>query len=302
MIYLESFSLPTKEKEDEFLLSYPYLLEMQCYNHSNVYPFRVLSKKELVEIRFDNITFLYGSNGSGKSTLLNIIAEKLNLKRSSDFNNTPFTKEYLKFCKYRLPSYGKQSIPPESKIITSDDVFDHLLDIRALNRGIEKNRDFLLDEYDNFISEAMQGNGLQPLQSIEQYEEFKRRLDLSRSTKSQYVSKRLIAKELQFRSNGENAFGYFTENITSNALYLLDEPENSLSAELQLQLLDFIKDSARFYNCQFIISTHSPFLLSLKGALIYDLDSIPVETSKWTELDNVKKYYNFFKEKFDEFK
>ena len=40
-------------------------------------------------------------------------------------------------------------------------------------------------------------------------------------------------------------------------LYLLDEPENSLSAELQLDLLKFIENSARFYNCQFIISTHS---------------------------------------------
>lgn len=297
MIYLESFTLPTKDMEDKYLLGYPYLLEMQCYNHSNVYPFRVLSKKELVDIHFDNITFLYGSNGSGKSTLLNIIAEKLNLTRSSDFNKTPFTKEYLKFCKYNLPAYGKHTIPKESKIITSDDVFDYLLDIRALNRGIENKREFLLDEYDEF-----KDSGIKQLQSMEEYDEFKRRLEVSRSTKSRYVTKRLSTTELQFRSNGENAFGYFTENITSDALYLLDEPENSLSAELQLQLLQFIQDSARFYNCQFIISTHSPFLLSMKNALIYDLDTIPVAPSKWTDLENVRTYYNFFKNKFEEFK
>jgi len=37
-------------------------------------------------------------------------------------------------------------------------------------------------------------------------------------------------------------------------------------------------------------------LLSLKDALIYDLDETPVVTKKWTELENVKVYYNFFKE------
>lgn len=302
MIYLESFSIPTKDKEDGFLLNFPYLLEMNCYSHTNIYPFRVLSKKNLVSVKFDNITFFYGSNGSGKSTLLNLIAEKLKIKRSSDFNKTPFTKEYLNFCSYKLPAYKKTSIPDNSRIITSDDVFDYLLDIRAFNRGVENKRNFLLDEYEHYEREAKAGNLLKPLNDIDEYEDFKKRLEISRSTKSEYVTKRLSNKELQFRSNGENAFGYFTQNITSDALYLLDEPENSLSAELQLELLKFLNDSARFYNCQFIISTHSPFLLSMKNALIYDLDTVPVAPAKWTDLENVKIYYNFFKEKFEDFK
>ena len=41
---------------------------------------------------------------------------------------------------------------------------------------------------------------------------------------------------------------------------------------------------------------HSPFLLSLKGAKIYDIDSCPVETKKWTELECVRVYREFFKE------
>jgi len=44
------------------------------------------------------------------------------------------------------------------------------------------------------------------------------------------------------------------------------------------------------------IATHSPFLLSIPNAKIYDLDSIPVVTKKWFELKNIKIYYNFFKE------
>ena len=78
-------------------------------------------------------------------------------------------------------------------------------------------------------------------------------------------------------------------------LYLLDEPENSLSAEKQQELVQFLSDSARFYGCQFIIASHSPFILSMPGAKIYDLDSETVETKKWTELKNVRAYFNFFK-------
>ena len=57
----------------------------------------------------------------------------------------------------------------------------------------------------------------------------------------------------------------------------------------------FIEDSVRFYGCQFVISTHSPFVLSMKGAKIYDLDEDPVDVKHWTELENIKAYYNFLK-------
>lgn len=55
----------------------------------------------------------------------------------------------------------------------------------------------------------------------------------------------------------------------------LDEPENSLSAVNQIKLKEFIEESVRFFNCQFIISTHSPFLLSMQDARVYDLDIVP---------------------------
>jgi predicted ATPase len=136
--------------------------------------------------------------------------------------------------------------------------------------------------------------------SLSDFESFKQQNEAKRKTKSVYVSKRL-PKELNGRSNGESAYLYFTQKIESDALYLLDEPENSLSAQLQQELVQFIEDSVRFYNCQFIISTHSPFLLAMRDALIYDLDSVPVRTAEWTELKNVRVYYEFFKRHMGEF-
>ena len=76
---------------------------------------------------------------------------------------------------------------------------------------------------------------------------------------------------------------------------MLDEPENSLSPAKQQELLRFLEDSVRFFGCQFIIATHSPFLLSMRGAKIYDLDEEIVDVKRWSELENVRAYYEFFK-------
>ena len=83
--------------------------------------------------------------------------------------------------------------------------------------------------------------------------------------------------------------------------WLLDEPENSLSPVRQQELLKFIEDSARFFGFQFIISTHSPFLVSMKGAKIYDMDEDVVDVKRWSELPNVRIYYDFFKKHEKEF-
>jgi len=102
-------------------------------------------------------------------------------------------------------------------------------------------------------------------------------------------------------SNGESASLYFSDKIKENALYLLDEPENSLSPMRQLELVTFLEESVRFFGCQFIMSTHSPFLLAMKGAKIYDMDEEPVDVKRWTDLSNVRVYHEFFQKHAGEF-
>lgn len=73
------------------------------------------------------------------------------------------------------------------------------------------------------------------------------------------------------------------------------EPENSLSCALQIELAKYIEGSARHFGCQFIIATHSPFLLAMEGAKIYNLDGDPATISKFWELPNMKLYNDLFK-------
>ena len=138
------------------------------------------------------------------------------------------------------------------------------------------------------------------LKSIDDYEKLVE-INLARSkTKSEYV-RRQLKSNVREHSNGESAYMYFTDKMKENGLYLLDEPENSLSPERQQELACFLEESARFFGCQFIIATHSPFLLSMKNAKIYNLDEEQMRVSKWTNLPNVRVYYDFFKRHEGEF-
>ena len=295
MLYLKEFTLPTERDEAGFLLSYPYQLEMKCFSHDNVYPFRLFPQKGLERLEFEPITIFYGGNGSGKSTLLNLIAKKLDIPSSAPINDTPYMEDYVSMCRYAFDS-RTEKLPEGSLRIASDDVFDMLLDIRSVNGEIDRKREELFEEYYNTREKPME-----PLRDLSQYEDFKRRIEAKSKTKSVYVSRRLPIAEMEGRSNGETAFYYFTQKLGENALYLLDEPENSLSPKLQRELSEHLENSARFFGCQLIISTHSPFLLAMKGARIYDLDSRPVQVKRWTELENIKEYYGFFEEHKREF-
>lgn len=283
-MYLSEFRFPSAEKEFDFFLS----IKRTCYD--SFYPFQVLSKHDLRCLMFEPVTILYGGNGSGKSTALNIIAEKLNLNRDTLYNRSNFFEDYTALCDYKL----ERAIPKVSRMITSDDVFDFMINLRAINEGIDYKREELFDDYLDAKYSKFQ------FRSMEDYEQLKKVNLARRKTQSKFVRGSLM-DNVREHSNGESAFLYFADKIKDNGLYLLDEPENSLSPEKQQELVRFLGDSARFFGCQFIIATHSPFLLSLRGARIYDLDEAPVDVKRWTELKNVRAYYDFFKEHGDEF-
>jgi len=70
---------------------------------------------------------------------------------------------------------------------------------------------------------------------------------------------------------------------------------------MQLELVNFLEQSVRGFRCQFIIATHSPFILSIRDALVYDLDKNPAGPNDWHLLKNVQEYYKFFMDRREEF-
>lgn len=301
MIYLNSFRLPTTAEEEFFFTPPPLNPNFKMKNFRTVYetkyPFHLFDFRELPELTFKDITVFCGNNGSGKSTVLNVISEKLHLPRSTPYNRSDFFDDYTELCSFKLSG----DISEDSCIITSDDVFDRVLDIRRINLGIDNRRSELIQEFISERNNARESSN--HLAGIDDYDRWKKAADMrnKHTTQSQYIRSNL-KRNIRECSNGESALSYFIDQIADGGLYLLDEPENSLSPSNQLQLKFFIEDCVRNHNCQFILSTHSPFLLSLKYAKIYDLDAVPVESVRsWTELACVKAYYDFFREHMEEF-
>ena len=277
MLYLKKFELPNRDREENMLMN-------DCRTYiQGVYPFNIFPNKELQDISFAPITIFYGGNGRGKSTLLNVIAEKIKATRNNPFVGGERFESYLRLCQCEMTN----NIPYEIKTISSDDIFDYVLNIRRINHGLYNRRSEVAKEY-------ITGK-YRSAREITDYQEMVDAVDARRKTMSRFIRDKVIVKDIQEQSNGESALMYFASYITDNGLYILDEPENSMSASMQIKLAKFIEDSARFFNCQFIIATHSPFILGIKDAVIYDLDSKPAIIKEYANLENMRVYYDFFK-------
>ena len=251
-----------------------------------------------LDIEFSPLTILYGNNGSGKSTILNLIAEKMNIGRRAKINSSPFFSFFAELCQLAIHSDFDDD-DKKCDIISSDDVFQHCFKIRNLNGDIGKTQSALINEA--FAKKADISRGtykVKQLNGLDDIERYHRDIDDARrlrKSSSAYISKyaQHFAKP---NSNGETALDFFISKIDGEGVYLLDEPENSLSPSFQLKLMEFIELSAHC-GIQFIIATHSPLLLGLKNARILNLDEEGAPERQWEELENIQILNEFFEKK-----
>lgn len=263
MIYLKTFKLSESRSIDP-----------------NLYPFCILKNKEPDIFIFDNITVLYGNNGSGKSTILNMIAHKLNLKgKERNYARIdgwwPYFENYSDECQYELGEneYGIKlnRVPEGSRYIKSEEI---LYEIRKIQQ-------------DAVLQESIRSN-LTRERGVPETNEF-----LKTKEGRKQFSRFAFAQDKY--SNGETTLQILEEEIEPDRLYLLDEPEVSLSPQNQVKLAEKINQMSRYLGIQFIIATHSPFMLGILNSKIYNLDTKDYKVQKWSELENVKFFYDFFK-------
>ncbi len=305
MIYLKEFRIPKDSWVDCYFScpcaagkhgfcpsDLPKNMPTVCKNtHLNTwYPWNILYNRGLHKFSFEDITILYGGNGSGKTTLLNVIAQKLQLNRLTRYNKSTCFDDYVSVCSYDTTDLNAEHCIQRGRILVSDDVFDAMLKKRKLNEQIDQRREELVNEYFN-MPELPREN----LSDPDVLNKYKRIYATGKRSCSQYV-KANLQRNSKEQSNGETAFEFFIEAIKDDSLILLDEPENSLSAKWQMELSRYISGAVRAFRCQFIIATHSPFILSTQGARIYNLDSMPISTEQWYNLDNTRSYYQLFKD------
>lgn len=269
MIYLSSF------KVSEHRVKNP-----------NLYPYNVFRNKDIYPFIFAPITIFYGNNGCGKSTLLNLIAKKIQARGYEEFTVSQLgIEQFVSECiiGYGEDDYGHElMIPKGSLYLKSEDL---LYEVKKVEQESALENGYVFDE--------MRINNLTKEQAI---------LKLHSPVMKGAPSRLACIKFNQEKySNGETAMSIFKETLEPDNLYLLDEPEVSLSPANQVLLAEEINMLARFLNCQFIIATHSPFMLGTLNARIYNMDDDCMDETRWQDLDNVRFFYNFFKEHKKEF-
>lgn len=269
MIYLSSFRLSDK-----------------TVRNPNIYPYNAFHGKDIEPFVLAPITVFYGNNGSGKSTLLNIMAGRLKIRgwempASNQFGSN-YCVQFEQECGHSLgdDEYGRslEKIPKHSRYLKSEDI---LYEIKKIQQ-------------EQVLAEGMKYDLVQSGRTKEEAEAF-----LGSVEGWKQLEYQKFAQEKY--SNGETTLQILEDSLMPDALYLLDEPEVSLSPQNQVKMAEEMNKMARFLGCQFVIATHSPFMLGSLNAKIYNLDTEYYEVQKWTELPNVRYFYEFFKKKESEF-
>ena len=92
---------------------------------------------------------------------------------------------------------------------------------------------------------------------------------------------------LHEQSHGESFLALAESRFGGEMLYLLDEPEAALSVTSALAFLR-VMHAAAAGGAQFVVATHSPILLALPGARIYELDGEGASEVSWEASDPVR--------------
>ncbi len=99
---------------------------------------------------------------------------------------------------------------------------------------------------------------------------------------------------LHEQSHGESFFSLMRNRFGSKGLYILDEPEAALSPNKQMAMITLMNDLIK-KGSQFIISTHSPILLSYPKSTIYEIRDKGLERVDYEDTDTfaiTKQYLN----------
>lgn len=237
--------------------------------HKN-YPFNLKWLYSIDELNFENpITFLVGENGIDKFTLIESLAIQSQIPQLTNkpYETDPDYSELLSFS---------NCLRSEWSIKSRRGFFFRANDFISFLRENNQLRKELLNEL-----ELLNDRGVPKLAFERQpYEN------------SLATLKKTYPTELDKLSHGQAFLELFKNRLTSNGLYLLDEPEIPFSSQNQLALLHMIDQQIK-KGSQFIIASHSPILMAHPEAVIYKIDEYKIKPISYDEVENVSFMKNF---------
>lgn len=94
-------------------------------------------------------------------------------------------------------------------------------------------------------------------------------------------------------SHGEGFLRFFEERMSRQGIYFMDEPESALSPKRQLDLLRILHGIQTRARSQVIMATHSPILMALPGAKLYEITRHGLFETRYRDTSHFKLYQSF---------
>ncbi len=239
-------------------------------DQNGCYPYNVEAINNLNEISFNSeVTFLIGENGCGKTTFLECL---MLLTHTVDL----IPKRYRSLDGAKTLSKSFEAI---------------------WNKKTERGFYLKSQSFIKFVEqiETMKQETYDELESLR--ESFKSRsryaLELAEGPYNKTLEslQQRYGNGLDKMSHGEGYLEFFKSRLVPGGLYILDEPELSLSPMRQLSLIALIKEMVK-KDCQFIIITHSPILMAFENAMIYSFDD-KIDTIDYNDIEHVNLTRDF---------
>lgn len=228
----------------------------------NTYPFTLPVINQFSHFQFKKpVTVIVGENGTGKSTLLETIA--------SNAESILISGEYIEFDPSLEPA---RRLAEKLKLIWT---------IRTKKGFFFRASDFI--HFTERIAEIKR-------ESTDTLKEIKAKdphsLEALPYANTLHDLKRLYGEGLDVRSHGEQFLDLFQARFQPGGLYFLDEPEAPLSPLKQLSLIAMINDMVGD-DAQFIIATHSPILMAIPNADLFEIEDGHIEQTTYEEIEHV---------------
>jgi predicted ATPase len=243
----------------------------------DVYPYNIKAFKDVKELSLSKgVTIFVGDNGSGKSTLLKAIAYYNNsINVSSQDINSSYYQEIRDFSKTMKVEYLQKT--RKGFFFSGEEFITYINNIKHMKQELKDDLARVEIEYKD-KSEFTKGQARMAYAG------------------QLHALETAYDKDLKEQSHGEGFLSFFKARMHQKGIYLLDEPETPLSAINQYQLVVLITDLVRA-GSQVIIATHSPIIMAIKDALIYQFTNKGVQEVQYDDIEHVNFMKHFLNNK-----
>ena len=230
------------------------------------YPFNIPAVARLPEVSLNQpMTIFVGENGTGKSTIIEGLAAMLGINAEGGTKNYNFKTVQTHSLLWDHLAPNRNVLREGSSFFLRAETMYNVFTERAFLEDVGAS--YRESNYDPITGDFL---GVDPARFKESYGN----------------------SRMHQMSHGESFFEQLTQ-FRKNGLYILDEPEAALSPNRQLATVKLLHDLAFRDGCQIFRATHSPILLSIPGAKIYQLSSDGIEHVDYEDTDLFRTYWAF---------